>query len=389
MGVTYYAISDLGNILLFNPDDEEAKRNLRLAADYLLSVQKEDGRWNVGIDKHTMQVIYPDIEDLRPTFYGMLVAWQILKDDKYLDAAIKGADWFIKYAVNTGRFIGACGDARFIPDFVTAQSAQVLMEMYKASGKEKYKEAAIKAATFYTTSIYTFPNGQTEMQTEGNQTLPGWGFTQSGLCFEHGGPIGSAAPHGPILLSGFSGMFVRMFSVTGDSIFLDMARAAVNGRDGFVDPETSVASYYWEKFNQGPGPYPHHAWWQIGWIMDYLVSEAELRSGNNISFPRGFISTKAGGPSQSLGFAPGKIYGKEANLILSDRLLSVDNPLCEYLTAVSDHTLYIIAMNSSNQTITASISVNGQDPLSGRKWQKDRESISLKPYGIKIIMISV
>jgi hypothetical protein len=384
MGVAYYALSDLGNILLFNSEDKEAETNFRMAADYLLKEQKADGSWNVGVDKYTGEVIYPDIEDLRPTFYGLLIAWQLLKEDKYLDAAVKGAVWLIEHAVNTGRFIGVCGDARFVPDFATAQSAQALLEMYKATGKEKYKEAAIRTATFYATYIYTFPNGQTEMQTQGIQQLPGWGFTQSGLNFEHSGPIGSAHANGPILLASFSGLFVRMFALTGDSLFIDMARAAANGRDGFVDTETHVASYYWNSFNQGPGRYPHHAWWQAGWIMDYLVAEAEMRSRGKIAFPRGFITPKVG-PHQSLGFAPGKIEGKEAGLILSGNLVKVDNPLCEYLTAVSETTLYVIALNSSNQTITASVRVDGKDTVYGKRWKKDSEKIKLESYGIKIM----
>jgi hypothetical protein len=389
MAVTYYAICDLGNLLLFNPGDEEAATNLRYAADYLLKVQKADGSWDIGIDKHAGEAIYQDIEDLRPTFYGLLVAWQILKDEQYLTAAVKGADWFVEHAVNTGQFIGVCGDARFAPDFATAQSAQALLELYGATGEEKYKEAAIRTATFYTTYIYTFPNGQTEWMQQGNQTLPGWGFSQSGLSFEHSGPIGSAAPQGPILLAGFSGLFVRMFTLTGDSLFLDMARAATTGRDAFVDPKTSVASYYWSSFNQGPGPYPHHAWWQIGWIMDYLLAEAALRSKGAITFPQGFISPKAGGATRSPGFAPGEVNGEKAELVLSDHLVRTDNPACEYLTAVSENKLFVILMNSSNQAIAPTIEIDGQDPVYKKHWEMVPEQIELEAYGIKVMEITL
>ncbi len=44
--------------------------------------------------------------------------------------------------------------------------------------------------------------------------------------------------------------------------------------------------------NKGAGPYPHHAWWQIGWITDYLLAEAQLRSDGQITFPRGFVTPK-------------------------------------------------------------------------------------------------
>ena len=93
--------------------------------------------------------------------------------------------------------------------------------------------------------------------------------------------------------------------MTGDSLFLDMARAAAVGRDAFVDMKTGVASYYWDTMNAGAGPYPHHAWWQVGWISDYLMAEAELRSSGRIGFPKGFITPKVG-PAQDIRFRPGE-----------------------------------------------------------------------------------
>ena len=377
IGVTYYAISDLANILLFNPTDSEAKKNLRLAADYLLKVQKKDGSLDVGIDKNTKEVIYPDLQDLRPTFYGPMIAYQVLKDKKYLNAAIKGADWFVENAVNKGRFIGVCGDTRLAPDFATAQSAQILLDLYKLTNVEKYKEAAIQTAKYYTTYIYTYPNGQTELQVQNGEILPGWAFSQSGLCYEHAGAIGSATVRGPILLASFAGLFVRLFELTNDSLYIDMARAAVNGKDAFVDPKTSVASYYWDSFNQGSGPFPHHAWWQIGWIMDYLVAEAELRSNGQISFPRGFITPKVG-PHKSLGFAPGKINGEKAELILSDNLIKTDNPACEYLIAKTVNKYQVVLMNSCVDTISVNIDFNNS-----------KSYHRIEPYGIKIIELSV
>lgn len=383
IAVTYYALSDMGNILLFNPKDEAILSNFRLAAEYLLKNQQKDGSWHLGYEKKSNEIIYPDLKDLRPTFYGMLIAYNILKEKKYLDAAIKGADWYITSAVNTGKFIGVCGDTRFAPDFATSQSAQALLEMYKVTNNEKYKKAAIKTAQIYTTYIYTYPNGVTEMQTHKKQTLPGWAFTQSGLCFEHAGTIGSCNTRGPILLASHAGMFVRMFQLTQDSLFLDMARVAVNGKDAFVDKSTGVASYYWDSFDAGAGPFPHHAWWQIGWIMDYLMSEVELRSNGRISFPRGFITPKVG-PHQAIGFKEGTLDGDKAELTLVPGLVLVDNPQCEYLTIISNSRLYIIAMNSSPELIDVEISVDNSIIHQNQNSGKNLKKITLEPYGIEI-----
>jgi hypothetical protein len=83
-------------------------------------------------------------------------------------------------------------------------------------------------------------------------------------------------------------------------------------RAAFLNPGTQVASYYWNTMNAGPGGFPHHAWWQLGLITDYLVSEIQLRSGGAITFPRGFVTPKVG-PHACFGFVPGQIFGAPAN----------------------------------------------------------------------------
>jgi len=387
IGITYYALADIGNMLLFQPDDTELLSRFKLAAEYLLSLQKKDGSWEVGYNINDMTIIYPDLKDYRPTFYGMLIAHEILKDKKYLEAAIKGADWFVKEAVEKGRFIGVCGDARFSPDFGTAQSVQALLDMYNITGNLKYKNAAIKTAKIYTTYIYTYPNGQYSLMTHSKQTLPGWAFSQSGLCFEHAGTIGSSNTRGPIMLSSFAGMFVRMFKLTGDSLYIDMARASANGKDAYVDDKTGVVSYYWDTFNTGAGPYPHHAWWQIGWILDYLVSEAELRSKGGITFPRGFITPKVG-PHQCLGFKHGIINGEKVQLIMNPKIVKCNHPMCEYLIFLSEYNLYVIAMNSCSNTIITDLDVDFKNKVN-ECFTKEFKNIMIEPYGLKILKLNI
>lgn len=74
--------------------------------------------------KHDGEPLFTDLKDLRPTFYGFVVAYKLLGEHKYLDAAVRGADWFVRNAVDKGAFTGVCGDARFINDFATGQAVQ-------------------------------------------------------------------------------------------------------------------------------------------------------------------------------------------------------------------------------------------------------------------------
>ena len=356
IATTYYMLLDMGNILLFEPQRKDLKEHLRTAADCLLKWMKPDGSWEVAYDNTTLAPVFTDVKDYRPTFYGLLIAYRILGDGKYLDAACMGADWYIRNAVEKGHFLGVCGDTRFAPDFATAQSAQALMEMFEATSDARYRQAAVDAAKIYMTSVYTHPIPTRKTKTVKGTEREDWEISQAGLSFEHGGVLGSANHRGPILLASHAGMFVRMFSETGDPLFLDMARAAAVGRDAFVDMKTGVASYYWDTMNAGAGPYPHHAWWQTGWIMDYLMAEAELRSGGRISFPKGFITPKVG-PHRCYGFAPGKVFGSDCRLVMRQGLVSTDSHSVEYVAADDrkSRTLYIVLMNSIGEPLDAMV----------------------------------
>lgn len=360
IALTYYTLLDIGNILLFEKDDIILKERLRLAANRLLKWQQPDGSWVVAYDHNDHAQRFADLKDLRATFYGCMVAYRILGDKKYLDAAIKGADWFIKNAVDKGHFLGVCGDFRFVPDFATGQSVQALLDLFELTKNKIYKDAAIKTAHIYTASIYTHPIPTQEIKIVGNHHYEDWQISQVGLSFEHGGTLGSAAKEqGPILLASHAGMFVRLYSLTGDSLFLKMARAAAWGRDAFVNKNNSVASYYWNGFDNGPGKFPHHAWWQIGWITDYLLSEIELRSEGNIRFPRGFITPKVG-PHQSYGFQQGSVYGEPVSLIMKPEVVQIENPYIDYCLAEnkSAKKIYLILLNNSTKEQHAQLNMN-------------------------------
>lgn len=333
ISLTYYTMLDMGNILLFQPEDLELKQRLRSGANLLMKWQREDGSWEFAYDRATHELVYPDLTDYRPTFYGLIVAYRILGDSSCLQAAEKGANWYYHHAIKNGKSFGVCGDARYVPDFALAQTAQAYLDLYDVTRNELYKRAAIEAAKIYVSSVYTHPIPSMKEKLVNGVRKYDWEIAQAGLSFEHGGTLGSANFGGPILLSSHAGMFIRMFEITKDSVFLNMARSAAVGRDAFVDSATSVASYYWARMDRGAGPFPHHAWWQTGWIMDYLLSELHLRSNGQISFPRGFVTPKVG-PHQSYGFAPGKIFDEYANLRFIKGLVQCDNPNIECITAM-------------------------------------------------------
>ena len=376
IGITYYTLIDIGNILLFEPHDKALREKFRNGAELLLALQHADGSFDVAYDKVTGEALFTDLEDLRPTFYGLLVAHRILGKKKYLDAACRGADWYIAHAVDRGRFLGVCGDARFINDFATVQSAQALLELHEATSEQKYLDAAIRTARIYAGSIYTHPRSSEKTVSRGKRKVQEWQLSQAGLCFEHGGSTGSASQSGPILLTSHCGLYTRLAGITGDSLFLDLARTAAIAREEFLDPKTKIATYYWSQFDRGPGPFPHHAWWQLGWIVDYLLCETECRSNGQIAFPRGFITPKVG-PQRITGFAPGVIFGKKAHLILRPGLVRTGSPDIDCLTALSTdgQDLYVILLGSSVHKNQGRISLD----ISKLGWQEIARTQALTP----------
>lgn len=357
---TYYTMMDMGNMLLFNPKDAELKTRLRHGAEKLLDWQHEDGSWDVGYDVFSHELAFPDLIDYRPTWYGLLIAYRILSDEKYLNATIKGADWLLANGVNKGRYLGVCGDTRNVWDFATAQTSQAFMELYDITDDERYREAGIEAARVYATSIFTHPIATDRIKEVAGKTVKDWEISQAGLGVEH--IRGTAAARGPILLSSYAGLFVRMFEETQDAVFLTMARAAARGRQAFVDPEIGFSIYYWDSLphvERDTGKFPWHAFWQIGWITDYLVSEAHLRSAGNVKFPAGFMTPKVG-PHRTFGFAPGEIFGHEAELIFRQGMIDCDNPDIEVMTALSvdESTLFILSINQSPNKGSGTISID-------------------------------
>jgi hypothetical protein len=146
--------------------------------------------------------------------------------------------------------------------------------------------------------------------------------------------------------------------------------------------------------NKGAGPYPHHAWWQIGWITDYLLAEAELRSGGTISFPRGFVTPKVG-PHESCGFAPGQIGGRTVNLIVRPGMVGQDNPDVEIITALATdgRRLYVIALNDRKSPEEAQVRLDISKLSVDRQYKVVNHTttwpVKLSPYGIQVQAIDI
>ncbi len=116
---------------------------------------------------------------------------------------------------------------------------------------------------------------------------------------------------------------------------------------------------------------------KVGWIMDYLLAEAHLRSGGKIDFPAGFFTPKVGS-HRPFGFADGRIGDTPVSLCFLPDEIRVENPYIEYLTAKSaEGNIHVILMNNSAEKQEYRLQC-GERTFEGR----------LKAYGLKVIEIS-
>ncbi|MEN3609052.1 hypothetical protein AAH979_05830 [Plantactinospora sp. ZYX-F-223] len=403
---TFYTLADMGNIALFDPSDTEIRDRIRLGAEKLLSWQHDDGSFDIGYQREKPDVRqYPELPDLRATWYGFVAAYRILGDARYLAAARRGADWFIEHAVTTGDFVGVCDDARLTRDFSVIFAAQALLDLHELTGVPFYRDAAIACARFYTLHIFDHPTATTTTKTFHGVEMADWQTSQVGLSYERSGYTGSARWAGPILLASHAGAFVRFFQLTGDVHFLDLARAAARGRDAFVGASSGIPSYYWSAGNGGDSVYPWHGWWHIGWVLDYLLAEAHLRTGGKVSFPPGLCTAKVGS-HRPYGFAAGRLYGQPVDLWMPRTLLTVDDPNVDVITARStDGTrAYVVALNQLGRATSATVTLNPRGVEPGRRaswtgWRAvtgkvartgDAEwSLSLPPNGVAVLAVDV
>jgi hypothetical protein len=274
-----------------------------------------------------------------PDWEGLLRLYEVTKEKRFLDAAEQGA-----HVVMTGMWTQPApgmNDVTINPGGICHGDLLDEAHMFY-KGPEKFRLG------------WPFKPGITP-----EKKVPDWLVSNAGLGFEqpstytykgNGGRMIFQAPWTPA--------FLRLARYTGDKQFETYARNAVVGR------WSNYPGYYITTFTdlmQNPrypyeGPdmgfiYYHHIIVHLSWVIDYLVSEAELRSAGAIHFPGLRQFGYAYFDYLVYGHAPGEIFGeKDAWLWLRKDLVSLNNPQINYLTAHSRNKFYVILMNENKAT---------------------------------------
>lgn len=118
---------------------EEVKTAVIKSADWLVSIQKENGGWQGGrIGEDRPPIVFNTAQVIR----GLLAIHRLTGIQLYLDSAIRAADWLCKVQEEDGTWKkhALMNAARVYDSYVDAPIA----EIWKISGNRKYKECAEK-----------------------------------------------------------------------------------------------------------------------------------------------------------------------------------------------------------------------------------------------------
>lgn len=116
----------------------EAEESARMALDWLLSIQDKGGGWPGGyVEQKRPPIVFNTAQVIR----GMLAAYEYFQDQKYLDSALKAADWLVALQEHEGYWSKSVymNRVRVYDTYVAAPLAAV----YKQTKKEKYRESAL------------------------------------------------------------------------------------------------------------------------------------------------------------------------------------------------------------------------------------------------------
>ena len=347
--------------------------------------------------------------------YNNLTYYRYTNDQKYLDAAKVAGDKYIESTFGNTNYMTKLRDWGSFINQSYFPNIGALIDLYEATGAQKYLDAAEKAGQILTTSLwatgiedgkgdtpYTVTadyvynvrgfmeahnfwwhgseqwrlggdDGEARESKDGkvrlpeSETVPGWLPTRVGLGLEQASTFSEALN---IYMSSWAGDLTRLAYYTGDTYFSDCARNAIVGRFG------NYAGYYQNRYMvhqmkerypyEGPdytSIYWHHIPPFLAMIEEFLITDFWYESGTKIEFPRIRQCGYAYFYSSQYGFDAGRMYDVDGLWLWNDRDVVVpDSVQIDYLAARKDGVLGISLMNRDKADLTTTVSLGAKVP---------------------------
>ena len=331
-----------------------------------------------------------DARELGKRWQNAMALYRVTSDKDFLEFAMRDADRYIEERVKqpARNFHDPEGGQMFFWTEINPRF-KLLFEMYETTGEKRYLEAAHISARRYAQMVWMSPAipdesitvnpggfaphywylrgmGHARMRAP-RESVPAWRISEIGLTAESSH---TSTGHRAIFMTNYAPWMLRIGHLTGDTFLMDIARSAIIGRyrnfPGYHmnTARTTVyeAADYPLKAHRALGfnsMHYNHIWPMMSFLLDYLVTDAFVRSNGRITFPSQFIEGYAYMQAKIYGNMTGRFYdADDAVLWMPKALLNIDNPEVNYIAARGSNALYLALMNESFEPIKATVQIN-------------------------------
>lgn len=325
------------------------------------------------------------------SWQNALALYRLTDDAKYLEQAVAGADAYIARRMQKPEKnfsdVRVTSGGQFWTDY--APKWVDLFELYEETSSPRHLAAAVAGASSYATYAWMhpkIPEGDVRVNARGQvpvynkrqikdpqpmpvpeQDVPAWRVSQIGLTPE---ASRTHQENPAIFLAHYAAYMLRLAHAANDPFLHDLARAAIVGRyqnfpgydlNGefttvYSRPDYPLRPYRDLTYNN---IYYNHIWPHIALMMDYLVSDAFVKSAGRINFPSRYAQGYAFLSSKVYGDRPGSFYGEEnVRLWLPRQLLSIDNIQANYIAGYGNGNFYVALLNQSSKEQQATVTLN-------------------------------
>ncbi|HEX6428780.1 MAG TPA: hypothetical protein VF008_13890 [Niastella sp.] len=319
-----------------------------------------------------------------------MMLYKATGDKDFLQTAITGADKYLQQRINTPQtaFNDTLQGSYFFWPTFTGRWIEFL-QLYEITGDQKYLAAAHEGARNYCQFTWMCPripdslitvnkDGKAPMywylKSKGHKQMyypeekaPAWRLSEIGLTPESSG---TATGHRGIFMANYAPWMLRLGYYTRDTFLVNVAKAAVIGRyrsfPGYhINTERTTA---YEKIDfplhehndQSVNSFHYnHILPMASMLLDYLVTDAFVRSRGSIRFPTEYIEGYAYLQNNMYGMQKGNFYTqKDVQLWMPARLLKIDNTELNYIAARTGDQLLLAFTNQSDKRVTAKVTLN-------------------------------
>lgn len=304
------------------------------------------------------------LEDYTPCIESLLLGYELLGEQKYLDAAEKLGRMLLTSVSTKGYHNGFATNTYHIDPETTANmhTAYADNEPWFWHGDTQwrlgYPEGQSGPLAGYAPAV--------DLITE--EDVPGWLPATVGLSTEHAFTPGHS---NYILMNTWASQLMRLSVYTGDEFFKTQARNATIGR--FSNYPGYYLERYWTDYMKADYPYQGpeyninfytHTPSFIASLEDYLMTEAWARSEGKISFPYMTSNGYAYFSTRYYGHEPGSMYDEDGLWLWNERgiLQDTNDVNLDYVAARKDNVLALALLNEANEQKTFTVALGDKIP---------------------------